>query len=49
MQDTPLRQAVIAMPVVLARGGIERIVAPALSRQEQTQLENAATFGDGDG
>jgi malate dehydrogenase len=47
MEEAPLRQAVIAMPVELTRWGIERIVAPVLSRQEQTQLENAATFGDG--
>ena len=34
--------AVIAMPVELGRGGVRRIVEPALTRQERTLLENAA-------
>lgn len=37
----PERGAVAAMPVVVGRGGLECVVQPSLSRQEQTQLENA--------
>lgn len=37
----PVRTAVAAMPVELERTGIRRIVAPALTRQERTLLENA--------
>ena len=35
------RGRIAAMPVVLTRGGLARIVSPALSPQEQTMLENA--------
>jgi len=35
------RGRVAAMPVVLTRGGLARIVEPALSSQERTLLENA--------
>ena len=33
---------VIAMPVELGRGGVLRVLRPALTRQEQTRLDNAA-------
>jgi hypothetical protein len=36
------------MPVKLRTGGIERIVAPALSGQEQTTLETALSIADRD-
>lgn len=35
------RGKVAAMPVTLKRGGLDRIVQPALSGQEQTMLDNA--------
>ena len=38
------RGRVAAMPVVLTRGGLTRIVEPALSSQERTLLENALAF-----
>jgi len=38
------RGRVAAMPVVLTRGGVARIVEPALSSQERTLLENALAF-----
>lgn len=38
------RGRVAAMPVVLTRGGLARIVEPALSSQERTLLENALAF-----
>lgn len=37
----PARGTVAALPVELGKGGVQRVVKPALSRQEQTQLENA--------
>ncbi len=40
-EQPPERGAVVAMPVEITRGGLERVVQPALSRQERTQLENA--------
>jgi malate dehydrogenase len=41
MEEPPGRGAVVAMPVELRPRGIERVLRPALSRQEQTQLDNA--------
>lgn len=41
MEAGPHRAAVIAMPLDLHRGGVRRIVEPALTRQERTLLENA--------
>ena len=35
---------IAALPVELGVGGIERVLRPALSRQEQTQLENAVAI-----
>jgi malate dehydrogenase len=35
---------VLAMPVELGRGGVARVLRPALTRQEQTQLDNAAAI-----
>jgi malate dehydrogenase len=37
----PKRAAVAAMPVQIRRGGVERVIEPALTRQERTFLENA--------
>jgi malate dehydrogenase len=34
--------AVVAMPVEIGRGGVVRVLRPALTRQEQTLLDNAA-------
>jgi malate dehydrogenase len=34
---------VLAMPVELGRGGVVRVLRPALTRQEQTRLDNAAS------
>ena len=41
MEEPPGKGAVVAMPVELGPRGIERVLQPALSRQEQTQLDNA--------
>jgi malate dehydrogenase len=35
---------VLAMPVELGRGGIARVLRPALTRQEQTRLDNAGAI-----
>ena len=35
------RGRIVAMPVELERGGVKRVIQPALSRLEQTVLENA--------
>jgi hypothetical protein len=35
---------VLAMPVELGRGGVLRVLRPALTRQEQTRLDNAAAI-----
>jgi malate dehydrogenase len=35
---------VLAMPVELGRGGVVRVLHPALTRQEQTRLDNAAAI-----
>jgi malate dehydrogenase len=40
------RGRIIAMPLKLRTGGIERIVAPTLSGQEQTMLETALSIAD---
>ena len=40
LPDQPNRGVVVAMPVRLGPRGIERVIQPALTRQEQTQLEN---------
>jgi malate dehydrogenase len=40
-EQPPERGAVVALPVAIRRGGLERVLQPALSRQEQTQLDNA--------
>ena len=37
----PIRQAVVAMPVEVGAGGIARILQPALTGLERTQMENA--------
>ena len=37
----PSRNSVVAMPVEVGPLGIERVLAPALTRQERTQMENA--------
>jgi malate dehydrogenase len=34
------REAVAAVPVVMSRGGVERVLEPALSRHERTLFEN---------
>ena len=41
METGSFRDAVAAMPVELGRQGIKKVAAPALTRQEQTLLENA--------
>jgi malate dehydrogenase len=41
LEEPPGRGTVVAMPVKLGPAGVERVLLPALSRQEQTQLENA--------
>lgn len=40
-ESGPLRAAVGAMPVELGPRGVERVLEPALTRQERTALENA--------
>jgi malate dehydrogenase len=35
---------VLAMPVELGRGGVVRVLRPALTRQEQTRLDNASAI-----
>jgi malate dehydrogenase len=35
---------VLAMPVELGRGGVARVLRPALTRQEQTRLDNASAI-----
>ncbi len=37
----PIRQAVVAMPVEVGVGGVARILQPALTGLERTQMENA--------
>jgi malate dehydrogenase len=37
----PATHVVVALPAEIGRAGVERVLLPALSRQEQTQLENA--------
>jgi hypothetical protein len=32
------------MPVELGRGGVVRVLRPALTRQEQTRLDNASAI-----
>jgi malate/lactate dehydrogenase len=41
LDEPPYRLAVAAMPVKLGTGGVERILRPALTRQERTRMENA--------
>lgn len=41
MDAGPLRAAVGSMPVELGRRGVERVLEPALTRQERTAVENA--------
>jgi malate dehydrogenase len=41
MGSGPVRAAVAAMPVRLWPGGVEQVLAPSLTRQEQTLLDNA--------
>jgi malate dehydrogenase len=41
MERGPLRDSVLAMPVELGPEGVKRVLEPALTRQEQTLLENA--------
>ena len=38
------RGRIAAMPVVLERGGVKRVIQPALTRLEQTALENALSL-----
>jgi malate dehydrogenase len=40
IEEPPYKGAVVAMPVRLGRGGVERVLQPALTRQERTSLEN---------
>ena len=40
--EPPARGAVVALPCELWRGGVRRVIRPALTRQEQTLLDNAA-------
>ena len=40
LPDPPQRGAVVALPARLAASGIEYLARPALTRQEQTRLEN---------
>jgi malate/lactate dehydrogenase len=37
----PLRNSVAAMPVVVGPRGVVRVLEPALTPQERTQMENA--------
>ena len=41
LDSAPNRGAVVALPAHVGPRGVERVVKPALSRQEQTLLENA--------
>jgi malate dehydrogenase len=41
LERGPLRDVVVAMPVELGPEGVRRVLEPALTRQEQTLLENA--------
>lgn len=41
--ELPGKATIVAMPVEIGREGIVRVLQPALSRQERTQLENAWT------
>lgn len=41
LDQAPGRGAVVALPVEIGARGIQRVVQPVLSRQEQTSLENA--------
>jgi malate dehydrogenase len=41
MESGPMRAAVGSMPVELGRGGVQRVLEPALTRQERTALGNA--------
>lgn len=43
LDDAPVRGAVMAMPAEIGPRGVDRILQPALSRQEQTRLENGRT------
>jgi malate dehydrogenase len=43
--ELPGRGTIVALPVEIGRSGIARVLQPALSRQERTQLENG--WGDG--
>jgi malate dehydrogenase len=40
IEQPPYKGAVVAMPVRLGSGGVERVLQPALTRQERTSLEN---------
>jgi malate dehydrogenase len=40
LDEPPYRHTVAAMPVRLGRGGVERVLRPALTRQERTRMEN---------
>jgi malate/lactate dehydrogenase len=40
------RGRIAALPVRLGRGGIDRVVEPALTSQERTLLENALSIVD---
>jgi malate dehydrogenase len=40
LDEAPYRNAVAAMPVKLGARGIERVLGPALTRQERTRMEN---------
>jgi malate dehydrogenase len=45
VDELPGKATVVAMPVEIGREGIVRVLQPALSRQERTQLENGWTGG----
>ncbi|MGH9371110.1 MAG: hypothetical protein ACRD15_06225, partial [Vicinamibacterales bacterium] len=45
MEGPPSKGAVVALPVEIGVRGVERVLPPALSRQEQTQFENAIVEG----
>lgn len=41
LERGPQREAVVAMPIEVGLEGVRRVIEPALTRQEQTLLENA--------
>ncbi|CAN5724926.1 malate dehydrogenase [soil metagenome] len=43
LDEPPVRGAVVALPAQIGPRGVEAVLHPALSRQEQTKLENGRT------